>query len=323
VQCVSPMGESRRDVALSVIIPVRSRHADALELYTEYKSALDSIGQPYELIFVLDGPCSAFAARLRELIEQGHCVTVIGLTRPFGEATALMAGFEYASAQTVITLPAYHQIQAEEIATLVAALDDCDFASAERWPRAGGALERLRRSAFHGILAWTTGHRFKDLGCGARAFDRRVLEEIRIYGDLHRYLPVLADKQGFRVREIRVRQSPKDRLAGFHKPREYIRGFLDLCTIFFLVRFTKRPLRFFGMLGIATFAIGALFLSWLAVERLLFQVALADRPALLLSTLLAVLGMQLFALGLLGELIIFTHAKAIKDYQIERIIQFK
>lgn len=175
---------------------------------------------------------------------------------------------------------------------------------------------------FHGLLAWVTKLQFSDLGCGARAFHRRVLEEIQLYGDQHRFLAVLADRQGFRVREVDVRQSPKDRFTGIYGPREYTRGFLDIFTVFFLVRFTKKPLRFFGMVGVSTFAIGALLVAWLVIERLFFGQALAERPALLLSSLLVVLGLQLFALGLLGELIIFTHARAIKDYQIERVIHF-
>ena len=316
------MNQRVSDVELSVIIPVGSRHADAAGLYAEYKTGLDAIGQVYELIFVLDGPHEAFAESLRQLLAVGHRITVISLTRAFGEATATMAGFEHASGQVIVTLPAYHQIEGSEVTKLVAALDACDLATARRWPRAGGVFERLRRHVFHGLLAWVTGLRFGDLGCGARAFDRRVLEEIQLYGDQHRFLPVLADRQGFRVSEIDVRQSPRDRFEGFYEPRAYTRGFLDIFTVFFLVRFTKKPLRFFGMVGVSIFVVGSLLVSWLVIERLFFGQSLTERPALLLSSLLVVLGLQLFALGLLGELIIFTHARSIKDYQIERVIQF-
>ncbi len=187
---------------------------------------------------------------LRSLLEAGQRFTVISLTRPFGEATALMAGFEHASGQIIVTLPAYHQIEAADVGKLVAALDSSDLAIGRRWPRAGGTLERLRRSVFHGLLAWVTRLQYHDLGCGARAFHRRVLEEIQLYGDQHRFLPVLADRQGFRVREVELRQSPKDRFEGVYQPREYTRGFLDIFTVFFLVRFTKKPLRFFGMVGV-------------------------------------------------------------------------
>jgi len=316
------MIEALSPLELSVIVPVGERHADALELHAEYQAALDALDQSYELIYVLDGPRENFATGLRQLLAEGQRFTVISLTRPFGESTALMAGFEHSTGQTIVTLPAYHQILGADVMKLVAALADCDLAVGRRWPRAGGAFERMRRALFHGLLGSVTGVRFRDLGCGARAFARRVLDDIQLYGDQHRFLAVLAERQGFVVREVDLRQSPADRFEGVYGPRDYTRGFLDIFTIFFLVRFTKKPLRFFGMVGVTIFAIGSVLVAWLVFERLYFGQGLAARPALLLSTLLVVLGLQLFALGLLGELIIFTHARSIKDYQIERVIQF-
>ena len=307
---------------LSVIVPVSGRHSDAGDLHAEYKAALDALGRSYELIYVLDGPHAEFAADLHRLLTEGGHFTVISLTRRFGEATALMAGFSHSTGRAIITLPAYHQIVGADVVKLVSALGTCDIAVGRRWPRVGGWFERLRRGLFHGLLSWITHVRFRDLGCGARAFTRRVLEEIQLYGDQHRFLAVLADRQGFVVHEVDLQQSPRDRFEGVYGPREYARSFLDIFTIFFLVRFTKKPLRFFGMVGITIFAIGSLLVTWLIAERLFYGQALADRPALLLSTLLVVLGLQIFALGLLGELIIFTHARSIKDYQIERVIQF-
>jgi glycosyltransferase involved in cell wall biosynthesis len=310
-------------VEISAIVPVGGRYADPVQLYAEYRAGLEALGRGFEIIFVLDGPREKFEAGLKRLASGGANFTVVGLTRPFGEATALMAGFEQAQGEIIVTLPAYHQIEATELPKLVAALDASDLAIARRWPRAGGLFERMRRGAFHGLLGSVTGLKFRDLGCGARACGRRVLEEIQLYGDQHKFLPVLADRKGFRVREIDVRQSPKDRHEGLYEPRIYARGFLDIFTVFFLVRFTKKPLRFFGMIGVSLFAVGALLVTWLVVERLFFGQELTQRPALLLSTLLVVLGLQLFALGLLGELIIFTHAKQIRDYQIDSVLNFQ
>ncbi len=307
---------------LSVIVPVGQRHADATEMHAEYKSGLDALGRSYELIYVLDGSREEFALGLRSLLADGERFTVISLTRSFGESTALMAGFEHSTGETIITLPAYFQVVGIDVAKLLAALGDCDLAIGRRWPRVGGALERFRRRLFHGLLGSVTGVRFRDLGCGARAFARRVLDDIQLYGDQHRFLAVLAERQGFTVKEVDLQQSPADRYEGVYRPREYARGFLDIFTIFFLVRFTKKPLRFFGMVGVTIFAIGSALVAWMVFERLYYGQPLAGRPALLLSTLLVVLGLQLFALGLLGELIIFTHARSIKDYQIERVIQF-
>lgn len=309
-------------VDLSVIIPVGARHADAGALLSAYRSGLNALGCSYQIIFVLDGQRPQFAAALRKLLTAGEDFTVVGLTRSFGEATAIMAGFSRAAGRSILTLPAYLQIDAAEIGKLVAGLETHDLAVGRRWPRAGGLLEQFRRWAFHGLLAWVTRLQFHDLACGARAFKRQVLEEIQLYGDQHRFLAVLADRQGFKVGEIDLRQSPEDRFQGVYGPREYFRSFLDIFTVFFLVRFTKRPLRFFGMMGITTFGVGALWMLVLVVQRLAYDQALADRPALLLASLLLVLGLQVFAIGLLGELIIFTHARELKDYQVSEIIEY-
>jgi len=316
------MTERFETAEISALIPVGGRAGDLAALYREYRSALAALGGRTEFIFVLDGPQPKAAEQIETLLRQGEKLTVIELTRSFGEATALMAAFQRATGSVIVTLPAYHQIEASEIGKLVRALDSCDMAIAHRWPRAGGAWERMRRGAFHGIIGKVTGLHFRDLGCSARAFDRRVLEEISLYGDQHRFLPVLANRQGFRVTEVQVRQSPRDRFDGSYTPREYVRRALDIFSVFFLVRFTKRPLRFFGMVGAITFAMGAIITAWLVVERLFLDEALSGRPALLLSSLLVVLGLQLFALGLLGELMIFTHAREMKDYKIDRIIEY-
>ncbi len=308
---------------LSVIMPVGKRHAvDIAALYAEYKAGLAALEIPYEFIVVLDGPRPEVATSLQRLLERGENLIVISLTKRFGEATALMAGFQRASGRVIVTAPAYHQIQGTEIGKLVRALDNADVAIGRRWPRVGSRFEVMRRNAFHRLIARGGGERFNDLGCGARAMKRRVLQEISLYGDQHRFLPVLASRQGFRIVEVDVAQSPLDRYSGGYPAREYAHRVLDIFTVFFLVRFTKKPLRFFGMVGASTFVIGALLVTYLAIDRLVFQHALADRPALLLSSLLVVLGMQLFALGLLGELIIFTHARDIKDYQIDEVVRY-
>ncbi|HKQ82095.1 MAG TPA: glycosyltransferase [Steroidobacteraceae bacterium] len=316
------MGTPAADMSLSVIIPVGGRQADLAELHADYQRELLATGERFEMIFVLDGVQPAAATTLQRLKNAGADIVVVGLTRSFGEATALMAGFERSRGERILILPAYHQIDSREIGKLLGGLASADVCTGRRWPRVGGAFERVRRAAFHGLLSWITKVRVRDVGCGARALKRRVLEEIPLYGDQSRFLPVLADRQGFKVTEIDVRQSPRDRFEGVYRPREYARRLLDIFTVFFLVRFTKRPLRFFGMIGASMFILGVLVLLELVIERLFGGVPLADRPALLLSSLFVVLGLQLFALGLLGELVIFTHARHIKDYQVAEVIEY-
>jgi glycosyltransferase involved in cell wall biosynthesis len=307
---------------VSAIIPVGDRQTPLGELYAEYKSGLAGLGVPYEFIFVLDGPKPNYEKSLARLAADGEPITVVSLSRYFGEATAIMVGFEQAAGEVILTLPAYHQVEGCEIKTLYASLATADLAVGYREPRAGRWFETMRRGAFHGLLQFVTRLQFHDLGCNARAMQRKVLEEIHLYGDQQRFLPVLAERQGFRVSEVAVRQSSNDRNDQAYAPRNYMRSFLDIFTIFFLVRFTKKPLRFFGMIGVATLGIGVLELLYLVFERVAFGVPLADRPALLLASLLIVLGVQIFALGLLCELIIFTHGGGNKDYQVDRVVHY-
>ena len=306
---------------VSAIVPVSERYDNSGSLARNYLDALKATGRDFELVFVLDGKHSSLCDRLLELAGSESRLRIIQLAKNFGEATALSAGIEHTEGDIVLTLPAYYQVDEGEISKLLAELDNCDMAIAVRWPRAAASrFEVFRRKAFHWLVSSVTGSSFSDLGCGVRAFKRDVADEVPIYGDQHRFIPLLARRRGFRVREVQLRQSDKDRFDKGYGTKIYLQRFLDIFTVVFLVRFTKKPLRFFGTIGGIMFLIGGVFLLYVIVERLFFGVNLADRPALLLSSLLVVLGLQIFALGLLGELIIFTHARELKEYTIERIV---
>ena len=191
---------------------------------------------------------------------------------------------------------------------------------ASRWPRKDGFINRVQSKIFNGMVNFITGFKFKDLGSGVRVIKRRVIEEVQIYGDQHRFFPLLAIRYGFKVREVNVVQSSKDTFQRLYSIGIYLRRILDLFSVFFLIKFTKKPLRFFGLSGFFVFALGALLSLYLFIERVFMGVALRDRPMVLVALLLVVLGIQLFAIGLIGEIIIFTHAKELKEYTIEEII---
>jgi glycosyltransferase involved in cell wall biosynthesis len=318
----SPSIIRRSGVDISVIVPVGPRHVDIATLHAEYRAGLQKTGRNVEYIYVVDGTFGDVIASVSQLVADGEPVIGVYLTRTFGESTALMAGFEQASGEIIVTLPAHRQIEPDDVSKLLAGLGTADIVVSHRWPRVGGIGERMRRGMFHKLVNSMTGQNLQDLGCSARAMKRQVFEEVVLYGDQHRLLPAIADRQGFRTAEVQVRQSPQDRNEKGYRLREYLHRALDLFAVFFLVRFTKKPLRFFGMIGATMLAFGSLVLLWVVIQRLFFGIALADRPILLLSSLLVVLGLQLFALGLLGELIIFTHAGGLKDYQIDKVIEY-
>jgi len=181
-----------------------------------------------------------------------------------------------------------------------------------------GATQNFRTFTVTRML---TGIRYHDISCGLRAMKRKVAEEIQLYGDLHRFFPLLAYQRGFRVAEIPVQQSRHDARRRMYSPGVYLRRLLDLLTLFFLYKFTKKPLRFFGLIGSAISGAGVMITGYLVLFKLLGLTGLADRPLLIFGVLLLVLGIQLFSIGLLGEIIIFTHARAVKDYQIEELLE--
>lgn len=309
-----------RVVELSAIVPVCVLHEPEGQLALEYLDVLRGISKSFELVFVLDGEHERLRASLERIAAAAPEIRVIQLTRSFGEATALTAGLEHTTGDIVLTLPAYYQVESREIPRLVDSMDKFDVAVGRRRRKeTAGHSGGIRRNVFHGLVTFVTGHRFHDLGCGMRALRRSVTDEIAIYGDLYRFIALLAERRGFRIVELDVMETPVSHHGG-KGPRVYVARLLDILTIVFLVRFTKKPLRFFGMAGGITFVIGSLLVFYVVVERLFFDVPLADRPALLLSSLLVVLGLQLFALGLLGELIIFTHARDMKEYTIDKTV---
>lgn len=307
-------------VNISAIIPVEQNHRELETLHLAYKEALESYGKTYEMVYVLDGDLPGPLEKLKAMQVKDQTTRIIQLAKKFGEDAALTAGFECSTGGVILTLPAYFQIEASEIGKILRELQGCDMVVARRWPRRGSRLQSLRRRIFHKLLGAITNVELSDLGCRVRAFKRQVCQEIPIYGDQHRFLPVVAIRQGFQVKELDVAQST-DKQSGYVFPlRSYLHRLLSLFTIFFLVRFTKKPLRFFGMIGMLLLIIGGSILAYTIVERLFFGVALTERPALLLSSLVVVLGVQVFALGLIGELIIYTHAKDIKEYRVKQII---
>lgn len=306
---------------VSLVVPITERHDDICELYEAYKKALSNVGMKYEIIFVIDGDFDQASESLKTLKEKGEPLVIVKLARTFGEAVALTAGIQVASGDYIMTLPAYHQVETAGLYKLFSCLDVSDLVIGYRWPRIDSKLNQIQTKLFHGIVKSMTGISFRDLGCSVRLMKKRVLEEISLYGDLHRFLPLLAHKRGFKIKEIALQQSSKEKQVRTYSFGVYIRRLLDLLTVFFLVKFTRKPLRFFGLTGSAILASGFSLVSYLVAGRLFGGLALRDRPMLLFGILLIVLGIQIFAIGLIGEIIIFTHARETREYTIEEIIE--
>jgi glycosyltransferase involved in cell wall biosynthesis len=317
------MKKENQLISVIIIFYEKYEHDEVRKLYSAYKTAIQNITNNFEFVFVVNGNMKEVYSEIKMLSDEEEKIKLIRLAKWFGDATALQVGFENSSGSLIITLPSFQQVPESDIPKLVLEMDDVDMTIGWRHPRLDSAMNRLQARIFHRIIKLFMGFNFHDLKCVVKVMKREVLEKIYMYGDQDRFLPLLAERYGFKIKEIKVRQLKKDPVQKFYPFENYVQRVLELVSIFFLVKFTKRPLRFFGSLGLLIFAVGFVLGIVLMFEKFYFGEPLAERPLLLLSILFMVFGFQSFAIGLVGELIIFTHAKDLKDYIVEKIVGSK
>lgn len=303
-----------KESLLSIVVPIKRDHQDLAPLHAAYRQALEAQGRSLQFIYVVDGPLEASLASLRTLKRQGEPIEILYHAHSFGEATALTTGFRHARGERIMTLSEELTVKPAELGKLLAASANHDVVIARRMPSEGGAPAKPRKFEYAANLLF--GRRFSDLRASARVISQAVAKEITLYGHQHYFLPLIAETHGFTVKEVEVDAERLQQARG----RVDLSLVLDLITAFFLIRFIKRPFRFFGGFGFAVLAIGSLVTAYLVVDRLVFGAALVDRPALILSSLMIVLGIQIISVGLIGEIITFSFTKEHKDYKVERIV---
>ena len=304
--------------SVSVLIPVTGRFDDVTSVYAAYRAALDPVAPDAEFIYVLDGPRPEVSAPLEALVEGEHPIRILHLPRPFGEASAISVGFQSCRADLILCLPPYLQTDPSTLPRLFEEIELVDMVVASRDRRHDRFVNRLRAKAFR-ALTRLCGSEFDDLGSGAWLLRREVARSIQIYGEQHRFLPLLAESRGFRVIQVTLPQHHNDRNIRWSGPFVFVERLLDLMTMFFLLRFTRRPFRFFGTLGLGIGALGLLTGGLVSLQKFAYGTPLADRPALVLSVLLLVLGVQITAVGLIGEIVVFTRSKDSDDFLVGAI----
>jgi glycosyltransferase involved in cell wall biosynthesis len=292
---------------ISVVIPVYNEERSVALLFDEIGSALEPLGRPWEAVFVDDGSDDGTFAALTRLHAGADNVRIVRLRRNFGKAAALQAGFEEASGEVVVTIDGDLQDDPAEIPRLLAKLDEgFDLVSGWKARRRDPLRRRVPSRIFNWVTGRISGLRLHDLNCGLKAYRAEVLSGLRIYGELHRYIPVLAHYRGFRVAELPVNHRPREHGRSHYGMERYVRGFLDLLTVTFMGRYRHRPLHLFGGLGLALGALGTLVLLYLVALKIGGE-AIGHRPLLTLGVLLVVVGVQLVSLGLLSELLTSHH----------------
>ena len=302
---------------VSVLIPLGPRYGDLAEICEELRRVVGGLGLQHEVIFVDDATGLQTRQILRMVGERFPEVRIIRLQRRMGESTALAIGAQSAHGEILVTLDPYLHVAVSELPKLLAPVHDgADLVFAWRFPRQERGLGRMASDAFNAVARWLTKVPVHDLNCRVRAIRRAVLDEVPLYGDLYRFLPIFAARRGYTWCEVKVPQQPGKLEVGAFEARAYVARLLDLFTLAFLTRFVRRPLHFFGLIGLTSFVIGLGLSFYLASLKLVLGVGIGHKPLLLLAVLLIVVGIQIASIGLLGELLIFTHARDQKDYVV-------
>jgi len=306
---------------ISVVVPVHNEERSVALLYDELRSALEPLGAEWEAIFVDDGSTDGTFAALTRLHNTADNVRVVRLRRNFGKAAALVAGFDQARGETVVTIDGDLQDDPAEIPRLLAKLDEgFDLVSGWKTHRRDRLSRRILSRIFNRVTGAFSGVHLHDMNCGLKAYRAEVVHGLRLYGELHRFIPVLAHYRGFRIAELPVNHRPREHGRSRYGVERYLRGFLDLLTVSFIGRYRHRPLHLFGGLGLILGLFGSVILIYLTVLKALGN-AIGHRPLLMLGVLLVVIGMQFFSLGLISEMITSQHEERSPERErAERVV---
>ena len=307
---------------ISVVVPLLNEEATLAELYREIAASLEPRGEAFEVVFVDDGSTDRSLEVLHHLHEEADNVVVVHMRRNFGKAAALKAGFLEARGEIFVTIDADLQDDPAEIPQLLAKLDEgFDLVSGWKTRRNDPFLRRLFSRIFNTTTALVSGVRLHDVNCGLKAYRAEVLQDMRLYGELHRFIPVLAAYQGYRIAELPVNHRVRQHGRSRYGPERYLRGFFDLLSVTFMGRYRYRPLHLFGGIGVLMGALGFVILTYLSVLWFWGE-GIGTRPLLTLGVLLMVVGIQFVSLGLMSELITSQHEERLDERErIERMVE--
>ncbi|GAB4122407.1 MAG: glycosyltransferase family 2 protein [Acidobacteriota bacterium] len=290
---------------LSVVVPVYNEVENLEPLYQALVAALEPLGRPWELVLVDDGSTDGSGALARRLSDADARVLVVGFRRNFGQTAALAAGFAHASGDVIVTLDADLQNDPADIPLLLAKLDEgWDLVNGWRRNRRDPyASRRLPSQVANRLISVITGLPLHDSGCTLKALRREIAQELRLYGEMHRFIPAMAAQLGARVVEVPVGHRPRAAGKSKYGIGRLFRVVLDLITVKFLSEYSTRPSHLFGLLGLLALLVGSSITGVLVFQRAVFKSPLADRPLLLLSIFMVIIGVQFVTMGLIGEML--------------------
>jgi glycosyltransferase involved in cell wall biosynthesis len=306
---------------VTVLVPVLDEAGTVEELASRVAATLEGLGLSFEIVFVDDGSRDGTAERVRAARQRDPRVKLVALRRNFGKAAALTAGFDLARGALVVTMDGDLQDDPEEIPRLLEALEAGPYDLVSGWKR--DRRDPLSKTLPSKLFNWATRKvaqvDLHDFNCGFKAYRREVLEQVPVYGELHRYIPVLASRRGFRIGELAVRHHPRRSGVSKYGWDRFYKGLLDLLTVLFITKYTRRPLHLFGAFGLLAFTAGFAIDAYLAVRWLAGE-SLSDRPLLILGVLLMLLGLQVLTTGLLAEMMTHKTFRRDDSYSVREIL---
>jgi len=318
-----PASEQFQQVAISIVIPVMNEDQNVRPLYDKLAAQLDSLGKSYEVIFVDDGSTDDTFAELKKLHEEfTGVVRVIRFRRNFGKTPALVAGFSRSRGEVVFTMDGDLQDDPEEIPRYLEQIEEgYDVVSGWKFPRLDPITKTFPSRIFNGLVSYTTGVHLHDINSGFKAYRHEVIEDtqLKLYGEFHRFVPVMAHWRGYRVTEIKVKHHPRRYGVSKFGAKRFARGLIDLLNVLFLTTFLRMPLRFFGPMGFWTFLLGVLVDIFVVIRSVYFiHEPIHNQPLLFVGILLMIFGIQFILTGLQSEMIRHYAFRPDEEYSIKQ-----
>jgi glycosyltransferase involved in cell wall biosynthesis len=310
-------------MTLSVVIPLYNEEENIRLLHERLKKALDPLDQEYEILFVDDGSTDGTLPVLEEIQARDDTVIVLSLRRNFGQTAAFAAGFDLARGDVVVTMDGDLQNDPADIPKLLELIKDNDLVSGWRKHRKDPFFTRRLPSIMaNWLISKVTGVKLHDYGCSLKAYRREVIKNLKLYGEMHRFIPAVASWYGVRVAEVETVHHPRLHGKSKYGISRTVKVVLDLTTVKFLQSFSTKPIQFFGPVGILSGFLGFLILLYLTFDKVFFSRDIGGRPLLLLGALLIIVGIQLIGMGLLGEMLVRVYHESQRKpiYVIKKIL---
>ena len=310
-------------MTISIVIPLYNEEENVRELYGSLKPVMDSLRNEYEIIFIDDGSTDNTLALLQDIKTADDTVIVLSLRRNFGQTAAFAAGFDYSRGDIIVTMDGDLQNDPKDIPKLLELMKDNDLVSGWRKIRKDPFLSRRLPSILaNSLISKVTGVNLHDYGCSLKAYRRDVIKNLKLYGEMHRFIPAVASWYGVRIAEVETTHHPRLRGKSKYGISRTMKVVLDLITVKFLQSFSTKPLQFFGPIGILSGALGFLISLYLSIDKIFSGKDIGGRPLLLLGALLIIVGIQFIGMGLLGEMMVRVYHETQKKpiYVIKKVI---